>query len=88
MENEKEIEVRKDSFRKFRESIRDCNVFRLSNRTGKNLSYGSYMAAWQHSRYELLKAIIAELDYKCYEEVIKDLYKKLDNIQEEILNHE
>ena len=44
---------------------------------GKNLSYGSYMAAWQHSRYELLKAIIAELDYKCYEEVIKDLYKKI-----------
>lgn len=88
METEKEIEVRKDSFRKFRDMMRESNLFRNSNRIGKNLSYVFYMSAWHHSRLELLKEIINELSYETYDTVIRNIYKKYDDIKEEVVNHE
>ena len=88
METEKEIEVRKDSFRKFREKMCESNLFRNSNRIGKNLSYVFYMSAWHHSRLELLKEIINELSYETYDTVIRNIYKKYGDIQEEVVNHE
>lgn len=88
METEKEIEVRKDSFRKFRDMMRESNLFRNSNRIGKNLSYVFYMSAWHHSRLELLKEIINELDYETFDTVVRNIYNRFDYIQEEVTNHE
>lgn len=88
METEKEIEVRKDSFRKFRDMMRESNLFRNSNRIGKNLSYSAYMSAWNHSKAFVLKTIIDNLEYEGDDITLRKIYKQFDDVQEEILFHE
>jgi len=86
MENEKEREVRKDSYIKWYEDMRSSNLFRGSNKIGKNLSYCAYMNSWNHSRRALLKEIIAEFETEGFS--MESIYRKIDNVNEEIINHE
>lgn len=86
METEKEMEVRKDSFLKWRDDMRSSRLFQGSNRIGKNLSYSAYMSSWNHGRRALLKEIIDEMENEGL--VMNSIYHKFDCVNEEIINHE
>ena len=80
------IWIRKEAFSRWKERMRNSNLFRSSNRKGINLSYCAFMTSWNLAQLTLLRAIINDMENEGI--VNNNIYKKLDEIQEEVLTYE